>query len=102
MSELLTIALVLIGSLLGLGIGWLLAKIKFSTKLVLAEAETQAALGNKETLVAEMESVAATVARQNSEDFLRLAEERLGKVQSEAGKDYDARKKEVELSLIHI
>ena len=44
MSELLTIALVLIGSLLGLGIGWLLAKIKFSTKLVLAEAETQAAL----------------------------------------------------------
>ena len=97
MSELLTIALVLIGSLLGLGIGWLLAKIKFSTKLVLAEAETQAALGNKETLVAEMESVAATVARQNSEDFLRLAEERLGKVQSEAGKDYDARKKEVEL-----
>ena len=44
-----------------------------------------------------MESVAATVARQNSEDFLRLAEERLGKVQSEAGKDYDARKKEVEL-----
>ena len=97
MSEPLTIALVLIGSSLGLGIGWLLAKIKFSTQLVLAEAETQAALGNKQTLVAEMESVAATVARQNSEDFLRLAEERLGKVQSEAGKDYDARKKEVEL-----
>ena len=97
MSELLTIALVLIGSILGLGLGLLLAKIKFSTQLVLAEAETQAALGNKQTLVAEMESVAATVARQNSEDFLRLAEERLGKVQSEAGKDYDARKKEVEL-----
>mgnify|MGYP000441897214 CR=1 FL=1 len=96
MSELLTISLLLIGSLLGLGIGWLLAKIKFSTKLVLAEAETQAALGNKQTLVAEMESVAATVARQNSEDFLRLAEERLGKVESESAKDHVARKKEVE------
>ena len=77
--------------------GWLLAKVKFSTELVRAEAKVQAAQGNKESLVAEMESVASVVARQNSEDFLRLAEERLGKVQSEANKDYDARKKEVEL-----
>ena len=96
MSELLTIALVLIGSLLGLGIGWLLAKIRYSTKLVLAEAEAQAALGNKQALVAEMESVAATVARQNSEDFLRLAEEKLGKFDTEAQTNHNLRKTEIE------
>ena len=97
MTEALDIVIVIIASGLGIGLGWLLAKMKFSTELVRAEVEAQAAQGNKATLVAEMESVATAVARQNSEDFLRLAEERLGKVQSEANKDYDARKKEVEL-----
>ncbi len=97
MTGALDIAIIIIASGLGIGLGWLLAKMKFSTELVRAEAEVQAAHGNKATLVAEMESVATAVARQNSEDFLRLAEERLGKVQTEANKDYDARKKEVEL-----
>lgn len=97
MTQALDILIILIASGLGIGMGWLLAKVKFSTELVRAEAKVQAAQGNKESLVAEMESVASVVARQNSEDFLRLAEERLGKVQSEANKDYDARKKEVEL-----
>ena len=97
MTEALDIVIIIIASGLGIGLGWLLAKMKFSTELVRAEVEAQAAQGNKATLVAEMESVATAVARQNSEDFLRLAEERLGKVQSEANKDYDARKKEVEL-----
>ena len=97
MTEALDIVIIIIASGLGIGLGWLLAKMKFSTELVRAEVEAQAAQGNKATLVAEMESVATAVARQNSEDVLRLAEERLGKVQSEANKDYDARKKEVEL-----
>ena len=95
MTEALDIVIIIIASGLGIGLGWLLAKMKFSTELVRAEVEAQAAQGNKATLVAEMESVATAVARQNSEDFLRLAEERLGKVQSEANKYYDAPKKEV-------
>jgi len=82
MTQALDILIILIASGLGIGMGWLLAKVKFSTELVRAEAKVQAAQGNKESLVAEMESVASVVARQNSEDFLRLAEERLGKVQS--------------------
>ena len=97
MTETLDLVIIILATGLGIGLGWLLGKLKFSTELVRVEAEAQAAHGNKATLVAEMESVATAVARQNSEDFLRLAEERLGKVQSEANKDYDARKKEVEL-----
>ena len=97
MTETLDLVIIILATGLGIGLGWLLGTLKFSTELVRVEAEAQAAHGNKATLVAEMESVATAVARQNSEDFLRLAEERLGKVQSEANKDYDARKKEVEL-----
>jgi DNA recombination protein RmuC len=99
--------LMVLGAALGIGIGWLLAKNRYAGDVVRAEAqvteimiraEAQATAisQSKELMLAEMKSVATNAARQNSEDFLRLAEERLGKVESEAVKDYDARKKEVE------
>lgn len=99
--------LILIGVFLGAGIGYLLAKTRFSedavkakalaeAKVAAAEAQVSIIEQNKESMKAEMESIASAVARQNSEDFLVLAEQRFNKVQSEATKDLDARKKEVE------
>ena len=111
--------LMILGAALGIGIGWLLAKNRYANEVVRAEAqitevsiraEAQVAEANiraeaqatalsqsKELMLAEMKTLATNAARQNSEDFLLLAEERLGKVESEAVKDHDARKKEVEL-----
>jgi DNA recombination protein RmuC len=91
-----------LGAALGVGLGWLMAKNRFSGDIVRAEAQVDAINQSKESMLAQMESVASSVARQNSEDFLRLAEERLGKVHSEAEKDYDVRKKEVESLVIPI
>ena len=88
--------LMVLGAALGIGIGWLMAKNRFTGDIVRAEAQVAAVQQSKQSMLAEMESVASTVARQNSEDFLRLAEERLSKVHSEAEKDYDLRKKEVD------
>ena len=96
MTEALDIAIIIIASGLGIGLGWLLAKMKFSTELVRAEAEAQAAQGNKATLVAEMENIATAVARQNSEDFLRLAEERWKSEKKDAEHALETRKTEVE------
>ena len=87
---------IILGTTLGLGIGWLLAKNRYSGDVIRAEAQVAAISLSKDTMLAEMQSVASNVARQNSEDFLRLAEERLGKVESESAKDHAARKKEVE------
>jgi hypothetical protein len=87
---------IILGTALGLGIGWLLAKNRYSGDVIRAEAQVAAISLSKDTMLAEMQSVASNVARQNSEDFLRLAEERLGKVESESAKDHAARKKEVE------
>ena len=88
--------LMILGAALGIGIGWLLAKNRYGSDVIRAEAQVSAISQSKDSMLAEMQSVASNVARQNSEDFLRLAEERLGKVESEAAKDHDARKKEVE------
>ena len=96
MSDVFDIVVVVIASSLGIGLGWLLAKMKFSTELVRAEVEAQAAQGNKAILVAEMENVATAVARQNSEDFLRLAEERWKSEKKDAEHALETRKTEVE------
>ena len=96
-----------LGILLGAIVGYLLAKSKFAEmamkaearlekEIAASEAKAEVAEESKKSMKAEMESIASQVARQNSEDFLRLAEERLRGVQTEASKDYDARKKEVE------
>lgn len=90
----------IIGVGVGIIVGWLIAKNRYSTDLVRSEermlAQEEAMEASKEMLHLQMGKVAKDIASQNSEDFLRLAEERLGKVQSESGKDLDARKKEVE------
>ena len=96
MTDVLDIVIIIIASCLGIGLGWLLAKMKFSTELVRAEVEAQAAEGNKAILVAEMENVATAVARQNSEDFLRLAEERWKSEKKDAEHALETRKTEVE------
>ena len=96
MTEAVDIMIIVLASGLGIGVGWLLAKMKFSTELVRAEVEAQAAQGNKATLVAEMENIATAVARQNSEDFLRLAEERWKSEKKDAEHALETRKVEVE------
>jgi hypothetical protein len=62
-----------LGAALGVGLGWLMAKNRFSGDIVRAEAQVDAINQSKESMLAQMESVASSVARQNSEDFLRLA-----------------------------
>tara|TARA_B100000214_G_scaffold202041_1_gene146395 strand:- start:96 stop:1295 length:1200 start_codon:yes stop_codon:yes gene_type:complete len=85
---------------IGLSLGWLVAKNKLGIELVEirahAAAKEQAFEEKSELLEERMENVATRVSQQNSETFLQLAEERLGKVQTEAAADADARKKEVE------
>ncbi|MBN74904.1 MAG: hypothetical protein CMA73_04435, partial [Euryarchaeota archaeon] len=95
MNELLSILFVA----LGLIIGWLAASQKAKTDIIRAEERLAAVEHGRETLTAQMESVATQVSRQNSEDFLKLAEERLGKVNAEAEKDHEARRKEIEALL---
>ena len=91
---------IVLGLSLGFGIGWLVAKNRIGTELVQIKAHAAArelAFEEKsELLSAQMENVANRVSQQNSENFLQLAEERLGKVSSSAEKDHEARKKEME------
>ena len=68
--------LMLLGALFGAALGWLLAKNKYGAATMRAQARAEALEERKASMLAEMESVASNVARQNSEDFLRLAEER--------------------------
>mgnify|MGYP001222434704 FL=1 len=92
MSEMISILF----AVLGLIIGWLAASQKAKSQVIRAEERLAAIEESKDTIKAQMENVATQVSRQNSEDFLKLAEERLGKVSVEAEKDHAARKKEVE------
>jgi DNA recombination protein RmuC len=107
----------LVGCSIGIALGWLLAKNRFGSDAVRAEAQAEAKeqafqeksrmleaqLSANETafeeksklLEAQMENVANRVSQQNSETFLQLAEERLGKVSTSAEKDHEARKKEM-------
>ena len=85
--------------ILGLVIGWLAASQKARTDVVRAEERLAAVEQGRDAMAAQMESVAAQVSRQNSEDFLKLAEERLGKVNAEAEKAHEARRKEIEALL---
>ena len=91
---------IVVGLMLGTGIGWLVAKNRIETELVQVKAHAAArevAFEEKsELLAAQMENVATRVSQQNSETFLQLAEERLGKVSTSAEKDHEARKKEME------
>ena len=92
MSELVSV----IFAILGLIIGWLAASQKAKSDVIRAEERLSAIEEGRIAMTAQMENVATQVSRQNSEEFLKLAEERLGRVNIEAQKDHAARKKEVE------
>ena len=89
-----------IGLALGITIGWLLAKQKQSDEAIRNEERIRAkeeSLASSELRVkAEIENLVTDLGRKNSEEFLKLAEERLGKVQISAEKDHHARTKEIE------
>tara|TARA_A200000159_G_scaffold130260_1_gene126953 strand:- start:876 stop:2009 length:1134 start_codon:yes stop_codon:yes gene_type:complete len=64
--------------------------------IIRTEERMKAQSASESTLKMQMENLAADIGRKQNEDFLRLAEERLGKVNSEAEKDHVARRNEIE------
>ncbi len=87
---------------LGLGLGLLfgrLANQQTKAEKIRLEERLAATDGNQELMAAQMEAVASRVSRQNSEDFLKLAEARLGKVNAEAEKEHIIRRNEIEALL---
>ena len=95
------IVYVAIGLTLGAVIGWLLARQKLSGEVIRKEERIKAkeeAIASSELRVkAEIQNLVTDLGRKNSEEFLKLAEERLGKVQISAEKDHIARQKEIDL-----
>ena len=98
--DLMGILYVAIGLALGATIGWLIARQKLSGEVIRTEERIKAkeeAIATSEIRVkAEIENLVTDLGRKNSEDFLKLAEERLGKVQISAEKDHIARQKEID------
>ena len=86
--------------MVGGGIGWMLAKERIGGEVIRSEervrAKEEAAAANEEKVKAEIENLVTDMGRKNSEDFLKLAEERLGRVQTAADKDHEARRKELD------
>ena len=87
---------------LGLGLGLLVGRLanqQTKAEKIRLEERLAATDGNQELMAAQMEAVASRVSRQNSEDFLKLAEARLGKVNAEAEKEHIIRRNEIEALL---
>ena len=98
--EALGLMYILLGLMVGGGIGWMLAKERIGGEVIRSEervrAKEEAAAANEEKVKAESENLVTDMGRKNSEDFLKLAEERLGRVQTAADKDHEARRKELD------
>lgn len=98
--EALGLMYILLGLMIGGGIGWMLAKERIGGEVIRSEervrAKEEAAAANEEKVKAEIENLVTDMGRKNSEDFLKLAEERLGRVQTAADKDHEARRKELD------
>jgi len=92
------ISIVLLGAglLTGGAMGWLLANQKLGREIIRSEERLRAQADSESKLKAEIESLAMDIGRKNSDDFLKLATERLGNVQTSAEKDIEARTKAVE------
>ena len=92
--------LLILGCVIGIGLGYLLAKNKYSNDAIKATAKSDAQIAalqeTRSAMEAEMKNIAVDISRQNSAEFLKLAQAQLGQVHVEASKDHDARKKEVE------
>ena len=98
MTELMSLLFVGLGLGLGLLVGRL-ANQQTKAEKIRLEERLAATEGNQELMAAQMEAVASRVSRQNSEDFLKLAEARLGKVNAEAEKEHIIRRNEIEALL---
>ena len=98
MTELMSLLFVGLGLGLGLLVGRL-ANQQTKAEKIRLEERLAATNGNQELMAAQMEAVASRVSRQNSEDFLKLAEARLGKVNAEAEKEHIIRRNEIEALL---
>ena len=98
--EALGLMYILLGLMVGGGIGWMLAKERIGGEVIRSverdRAKEEAAAANEEKVKAEIENLVTDMGRKNSEDFLKLAEERLGRVQTAADKDHEARRKELD------
>ena len=98
--EALGLMYILLGLMVGGGIGWMLAKERIGGEVIRSEervrAKEEAAAANEEKVKAEIENLVTDMGRKNSEDFLKLAEERPGRVQTAADKDHEARRKELD------
>ena len=98
--EALGLMYILLGLMVGGGIGWMLAKERIGGEVIRSEervrAKEEAVAANEEKVKAEIENLVTDMGRKNSEDFLKLAEERLGRVQTAADKDHEARRKELD------
>ena len=98
MTELMSLLFVGLGLGLGLLVGRL-ANQQTKAEKIRLEERLAATDGNQELMAARMEAIASRVSRQNSEDFLKLAEARLGKVNAEAEKEHIIRRNEIEALL---
>ena len=98
--EALGLMYILLGLMIGGGIGWMLAKERIGGEVIRSEervrAKEEEVAANEEKVKAEIENLVTDMGRKNSEDFLKLAEERLGRVQTAADKDHEARRKELD------
>ena len=94
------LAYITLGLIVGVVIGWGLATQRMSGEVIRSEerilAKEEAAAANEEKVRAEIQNLVTDIGRKSSDDFLKLAEERLGKVQTIADKDHSARKKELD------
>ena len=107
--EAMGLAYVILGLVIGGFLGWMLKSSIVDKDLIRSEerirAKEEAVASNEDRVRAEISNLATEIGRKNSEDFLKLAEERLGRTETAAEKDHEARRKELDeliLSLIHI
>lgn len=98
------VAAVVVGALLGIAIGWLLAQ-RNATRLKVRLEETEKRLEEEKSLLDKareqlsdtFRALAADALQQNNAGFLALATERLGTVRTEAERDLEARKQAIEI-----
>ncbi|MEE3269672.1 MAG: DNA recombination protein RmuC [Candidatus Thermoplasmatota archaeon] len=98
--EAMGLAYTILGLVIGGVFGWMLAKSIVGKELIRSEervrAKEEAVVANEDRVRAEISNLATEIGRQNSEDFLKLAEERLGRTETAAQKDHEARRKELD------
>ena len=83
MATLAEYGLLVLGCAIGIGLGYLIAKNKYSSDAIKATAKSEAQIAamqeTKAAMEAEMKNIAVDVSRQNSEEFLKLAQAQLAK-----------------------